>query len=48
MTDNAFPLLALEILLDRLNAAGERVFMDDEARAREMQRAQKAVSDFCG
>jgi hypothetical protein len=35
------------VRMSTVNAAGERVFMDDEARAREMQRAQKAVSDFC-
>jgi len=29
------------------NAAGERVFIDDEQRAQEMQRAQKAVSGWC-
>lgn len=30
-----------------MNAAGERVFLDDAARAREEERAQKAVSDSC-
>jgi hypothetical protein len=30
-----------------MNAAGERVFMDDAARAREEERAQKIVSDSC-
>jgi hypothetical protein len=29
------------------NAAGERVFLDDAARAREEERAQKIVSDSC-
>jgi hypothetical protein len=31
-----------------LNAAGERVFLDDEQRARETERAQQAVSEWCG
>ncbi len=30
-----------------MNAAGERVFLDDDARAREAERAQKAVSEQC-
>jgi hypothetical protein len=30
-----------------MNAAGERVFLDDAARAREEERAQKAVSEQC-
>ena len=30
-----------------INAAGERVFMDDEQRVAETARAQKAVSDWC-
>jgi hypothetical protein len=30
-----------------LNAAGEKVFMDDAQRAAETSRAQKAVSDWC-
>jgi hypothetical protein len=30
-----------------MNAAGERVFLDDSARAREEERAQKAVSESC-
>lgn len=30
-----------------MNAAGERVFLDDTARAREEERAQKAVSESC-
>jgi hypothetical protein len=30
-----------------MNAAGERVFLDDAARAREEERAQKAVSESC-
>jgi hypothetical protein len=29
------------------NAAGERVFMDDEQRARDMDRAQRAVAQWC-
>ncbi len=34
--------------LTTTNAQGERVFLDDEARGRELQRAQKAVSEWCG
>lgn len=30
-----------------VNAAGERVFMDEDQRAREMARAQKAAADWC-
>jgi hypothetical protein len=30
-----------------MNAAGERVYLDDAARAREEERAQKAVSESC-
>jgi hypothetical protein len=30
------------------NAAGERVFLDDAEIARERERAQRAVSDWCG
>jgi Domain of unknown function (DUF4124) len=30
-----------------MNSAGERVFLDDAARAREEERAQKAVSENC-
>jgi hypothetical protein len=30
-----------------INTDGERVIMDDDARARQMERAQKAVSDWC-
>jgi hypothetical protein len=30
-----------------MNAAGERVFIDDAARAREEERAQKAVAENC-
>jgi hypothetical protein len=30
-----------------MNSAGERVFLDDAARAREEERAQKAVSESC-
>jgi len=29
------------------NAAGQRIYMDDAARARELASSQKAVSDFC-
>jgi hypothetical protein len=29
------------------NAAGQRTYMDDAARARELTSSQKAVSDFC-
>ena len=29
------------------NAAGERVFIDDEERAKEIERTQRAVSDWC-
>lgn len=29
------------------NAAGERMYMDDAQRARETERTQKAVSDWC-
>jgi hypothetical protein len=36
------------VRMSTVNASGERVFLDDEARSREMQRAQKAVADFCG
>lgn len=35
------------IRVSTVNAAGERVFMDDEARARAAQSAQKAVADWC-
>jgi hypothetical protein len=31
-----------------LNAAGERAFLDDGERARQTERAQKAVSEWCG
>ena len=31
-----------------MNGAGERVFLDDGQRAREAERAQKAVSEWCG
>ncbi|HEY3077285.1 MAG TPA: DUF4124 domain-containing protein [Burkholderiales bacterium] len=31
-----------------LNAAGERAFLEDGQRAREAERAQKAVSEWCG
>jgi len=30
-----------------VNSAGERVFMDDDQRTREMDRAQRAVSEWC-
>ena len=30
-----------------VNAAGERVFIDDEQRSREIQRAQASVSSWC-
>jgi hypothetical protein len=33
--------------MSTINAAGERVFMDDDQRAQAIQRAQKAVSDWC-
>jgi hypothetical protein len=29
------------------NAAGERVFIDDEQRAKEIERTQRAVNDWC-
>lgn len=29
------------------NAAGERVFIDDEQRAKEIERAQKSVGEWC-
>jgi len=29
------------------NAAGERVFIDDEERAKEIERTQRAVNDWC-
>ena len=29
------------------NAAGERIFIDDEERAKEIERTQRAVSDWC-
>jgi hypothetical protein len=31
-----------------MNAAGERAFLDDDQRARQTERAQKAVSESCG
>ena len=31
-----------------VNAAGERIFLDDQQRAREIERAQQAVSGWCG
>ena len=30
-----------------VNSAGERVFIDDNERARQVQRAQKSVDDWC-
>ena len=33
--------------MSTMNAAGERVFIDDEQRARETERAQKSVSEWC-
>jgi hypothetical protein len=33
--------------LTTMNAAGERVYLDEDARAREAERAQKAVSEWC-
>ena len=30
-----------------VNAAGERVFIDDEQRTRELQRAQKSAAEWC-
>jgi len=29
------------------NAAGERIFIDDEQRAKEIERTQRAVNDWC-
>jgi hypothetical protein len=33
--------------MSTVNAAGERVFMDDDQRAQAVQRAQKAIGDWC-
>jgi Domain of unknown function (DUF4124) len=33
--------------MSTMNAAGERVFIDDEQRARETERAQKSVTEWC-
>jgi Domain of unknown function (DUF4124) len=33
--------------MSTMNAAGERVFIDDEQRARETERAQKSVNEWC-
>ncbi len=33
--------------MSTMNAAGERVFIDDEARAKEIERAQKSVTEWC-
>jgi len=30
-----------------INAAGERVFIDDQERAKEIERTQRAVNDWC-
>lgn len=35
------------IRMSTMNAAGERVYMDDDQRAAETARAQKAVADWC-
>ncbi len=35
------------IRMSTINAAGERVFLDDNQRAAETARAQKAVADWC-
>jgi hypothetical protein len=34
--------------IGQMNAQGERVYMEDDQRARATQNAQKAVSDWCG
>ena len=33
--------------LSTINAEGERVFIDDEARAKQIERTQRAVNDWC-
>ena len=33
--------------MSTVNAAGERVFIDDEQRAKEIERAQKSVAEWC-
>jgi uncharacterized protein DUF4124 len=33
--------------LSTVNAQGERVFIDDDARARQIEQAQKSVADWC-
>lgn len=33
--------------LSTVNAQGERVFIDDDARARQIEQAQKSVTDWC-
>jgi len=33
--------------MSTVNAAGERVFIDDEQRARQAERAQRAVDEWC-
>ena len=33
--------------MSTINAAGERVYIDDEQRAKESERAQRAVSEWC-
>jgi len=35
------------VRMSTMNAAGERVFIDDEQRAKETERAQRAVSEWC-
>jgi len=33
--------------MSTMNAAGERVFIDDDQRAKEMERAQRSVNEWC-
>ena len=33
--------------MSTMNAAGERVYIDDEQRAKEVERAQRAASEWC-
>jgi hypothetical protein len=33
--------------MSTINSAGQRVFLDDEQRAKEEERAQRAVSEYC-
>ncbi len=35
------------VRMSTMNAAGERVFIDDQQRAKEMERAQRAVNEWC-